>query len=225
MARPPTENPWDALSVYFDTTRDAADIPAGAADNILIAWPVLLHAITAIPALAGGRALDFGCGAGSFAHALHQRGFRVTGLDPSAAMIARARAAYGAAVDFRVGDWSALAALPPQDVITAIMALQFVPDIAPAMAALAAALAPGGRLLFAVHNPAFFAGDVLRFGDGIAVPIFIRAAADYDALATRHGLRRELEAYPPFTEDFLARYPAYAGRTAPEYLILGYAKP
>lgn len=222
---PPTSpNPWDTLSAYFDTTRSADEIPAGAADNILIAWPVLLRAIDGVPTLAGGRALDFGCGAGSFANALHARGFHVTGLDPSAAMIARAQAAYGAAIDFRVGDWQSLATLPQQAVITAVMALQFVPDIEPAFAALAASLTLGGRLLVAVHNPAFLTGEVLRFGD-LEVPIFIRDAAAYHALADRAGLTRELEAHPPFTAEFLARYPENAGRAAPEYLILGYAKP
>jgi len=58
--------------------------------------------------------------------------------------------------------------------------------------------------------------DGLRDGPGIA-PGPTRGPGN--------GLRRELEAYPPFTEDFLARYPEYAGRAAPEYLILGYAKP
>jgi hypothetical protein len=32
-----------------------------------------------------------------------------------------------------------------------------------------------------------------------------------------------LEAEPPFTAEFIARYPGYAGQL-PEYLILGYEK-
>ena len=69
------DNPWDALSDFFDTSKVADEIPAGAADNILIAWPVIFQFLDAVaPAAAGRRAVDFGCGTGSFAHALHQHG-------------------------------------------------------------------------------------------------------------------------------------------------------
>src|SRR3954454_9559027 len=100
MTDPPLErdhgNPWDALSDYFDTTKADGEIPAGAADNILIAWPVILRFIrTHLPTLQGRRVLDFGCGAGSFAHRLHELSAQVTGIDPSPAMIAKAREAYG----------------------------------------------------------------------------------------------------------------------------------
>ena len=41
----PGDNPWDALSDYFDTTKAEDEIPAGAADNILIAWPLIFQFI------------------------------------------------------------------------------------------------------------------------------------------------------------------------------------
>lgn len=199
----PSGNPWDALSAYFDTTTDE-EIPVGAADNILIAWPLFFQFIDAAPASPGQRALDFGCGTGSFAHALHERGFDVTGIDSSTAMIARARAAYGGDVQFLVGDSSALCARPAYALITSIMALQFIPEIGALLTDVAAALDQGGRLIFAVHNPAFFSGEVLRFSGGVETPIFIRTAADYHALARDAGLTPVLEAYPPFTAEFLA---------------------
>src|SRR5690242_21395156 len=40
----------------------------------------------------------------------------------------------------------------------------------------------------------------------------------------RNGFAPRLEAYPPFTADFLARDPEYTGGDAPEYLILGYQR-
>lgn len=218
-------NPWDALSDYFDTTGNEEEIPAGAADNILVAWPAIFRCIDAAPGLAGRGALDFGCGTGSFAHALHTRGFRVTGIDVSTAMIARARAAYGDEVEFVVGDGSTLAERPTYALITSVMALQFVQQIESLLARFAAALEAGGRLVFAVHNPDFFRGDVLRFQGGVDIPIFIRSADDYHALARDVGLAPVFEDEPPFTEVFLARYPDYAGRDAPEYLVLGYEKP
>jgi SAM-dependent methyltransferase len=223
-ARPP-DNPWDRLSDYFDTSKEKGEIPAGAADNILVAWPVFFRFIEAhVPVLRGTRVLDYGCGAGSFAHRLRAYGCHVTGIDPSAAMIAKARRAYGDAADFRVGDAALLRGLPPFALITSIMALQFVADIAPLLAAFAAALAAGGHLIFAVHNPAYHSGETLRFSNGVAVPIFIRSAEEYNAIAARAGFAPLLEEYPPFTEEFIARYPTYAGRIAPEYLILGYRK-
>jgi SAM-dependent methyltransferase len=218
-------NPWDALSDYFDTTKSEDAIPAGAADNILVAWPVIFQFIAAhVPPLQGRRVLDYGCGAGSFAQRLHEHGAQVTGIDPSPAMIAKATAAYGDSVDFLVGDSAVLRRLPPFALITSIMALQFVADIEDLFADLTRALVPGGHLIFAVHNPAFVQGDVLRFGNGIEVPIYIRTAQDYHALAAAVGLEPLLEEYPPFTAEFLARYPTYAGSEAPEYLILGYRR-
>src|SRR4051794_31492088 len=216
-------NPWDALSDYFDTSKAEDEIPAGAADNILIAWPVILQFIaTYVPALRGRRVLDYGCGAGSFAQRLHGYGAQGTGIDPSPAMIAKAQAAYGTGVTFLVGDSGLLRSLPPFDLITSIMALQFVADLPTLFADLTQAIMPGGHLIFAVHNPAFFQGDVLLFSNGVEVPIFIRSAGDYHAVAEPAGLEPLLEPYPPFTPEFLARYPSYAGRAAPEYLILGY---
>ncbi len=223
-ARTPN-NPWDGLSDYFDTSKDEGEIPAGAADNILIAWPVFFRFIADhVPTLDDKRVLDYGCGAGSFAYQLGSYGCHVTGVDSSPAMIAKARRAYGDAVDFRVGDAALLRELPPFALITSIMALQFVRDIEGLFADFAAALDTHGHLIFAVHNPAYHSGETLRFSNGVAVPIFIRSAEEYNAIATRAGFAPLLEEYPPFTAEFVALYPTYAGRPAPEYLILGYRK-
>lgn len=180
------DNPWDRLSDYFDTSKDEDAIPAGAADNILIAWPVFFRFIeTHIPDLRGKRVLDYGCGAGSFAHRLRSYGCYVTGVDSSPAMIEKATNAYGDAVDFRVGDTTLLRQVPPFSLITSIMALQFVAEIEPLLADFAAALDTDGHLIFAVHNPAYHSGETLRFSNGVAVPIFIRSAAEYNAIARR----------------------------------------
>jgi SAM-dependent methyltransferase len=219
------DNPWDHLSDYFDTSKEADDIPAGAADNILIAWPVFFQFIDAhAPLLRGKRALEYGCGAGSFAYRLRAYGCHVTGVDSSPAMIDKATEAYGEAVEFRVGDSALLRGLPAFSLITSIMALQFVAEIETLLADFAAALETRGHLIFAVHNPAYFSGETLRFSNGVAVPIFIRTADAYHAIATRVGLEPLLAEYPPFTAEFIARYPTYAGRAAPEYSILGYRK-
>ena len=66
-----------------------------------------------------------------------------------------------------------------------------------------------------MHNPAYHSGETLRFSNGVAVPIFIRSAEEYNAIAARAGFVPLLEEYPPFTEEFIARYPTYAGTTRP----------
>jgi 2-polyprenyl-3-methyl-5-hydroxy-6-metoxy-1,4-benzoquinol methylase len=102
------------LSCAFDTTKTEDEIPAGAADNILIAWPVILQLIaTHAPALRGRRVRDYDCGVGSFAQRLHECGMQVTAIDPSSAMIAKAQDAYGAGVDFLVGDSAVLRRMHP----------------------------------------------------------------------------------------------------------------
>jgi SAM-dependent methyltransferase len=139
-------------------------------------------------------------------------------------MIDTATRAYGEGAAFHVGDAALLRDLPAFALITSIMTLQIVADIEPLLADFAAALEPRGYLIFAVHNPASFSGEALRFSNGVTVPIFIRDTQEYHAAAARAGLEPLLEKYPPFTAEFIARYPTYAGRTAPEYLILGYRK-
>src|SRR5260221_14347127 len=49
----------------------------------------------------GERILDLGCGTGSLTNLIAQAGARVTGIDKSASMIERARAAYPA-LDFQI---------------------------------------------------------------------------------------------------------------------------
>ena len=52
--------------------------------------PAVLQELTAILPQSGGRVFDLGCGNGSVGNALAQRGYEVTGIDPSAEGIAQA---------------------------------------------------------------------------------------------------------------------------------------
>jgi ubiquinone/menaquinone biosynthesis C-methylase UbiE len=73
-------------------------------------WGTRLMALLSERGLASGAAiLDAGCGTGSLALMLAREGYRVTGVDLSAEMIARAKLKDAAgAVDWRVGDITAL---------------------------------------------------------------------------------------------------------------------
>jgi SAM-dependent methyltransferase len=139
------------LSAAFYDVVTAAD--PGAADD------VDLYAGLAAP---GASVLELGCGAGRIAFALAERGFRVTGVDISPAMLAKAEARLRAApaevsarVAFRRGDMTALSFPGAFDlVLCAYFTLAHAPAGAAwrnAFAGMAQRLAPAG--LCAVHLP------------------------------------------------------------------------
>jgi SAM-dependent methyltransferase len=102
-------------------------------------------------ALAAGAqtALDVGCGEGRFCRMLQGHGLRVTGLDPTASLIAlaRARDPDGTYVE------GAAEALPfPDaafDLVVSYLSLINIEDIARAIPEMSRVLKPGGRLLVA----------------------------------------------------------------------------
>jgi ubiquinone/menaquinone biosynthesis C-methylase UbiE len=128
---------FDALAADYDRLRTAGG-----------RW-LELSELT-LEALAGStRLLDVGCGTGRFAVLAAARlGARVWGVDPSAAMLERARAQPGA----RTVGWKRAAAerLPFRDGwfdgAHAHLVLHVVDDRPRALAELARVLAPGGRL-------------------------------------------------------------------------------
>ncbi|GAB3651644.1 class I SAM-dependent methyltransferase [Glycomyces tarimensis] len=114
--------------------------------------------VTEIAGMPPGRALDVGCGEGGDALWLARRGWRVTAVDISRIALRRGAAA-GADVADRV-TWTRadLTATPPPagafDLVTAqYFPLPTQPDHA-ALRGLLDAVAPGGTLLYAGHDPA-----------------------------------------------------------------------
>lgn len=100
--------------------------------------------------VAGKTILDVGCGDGSFASELAQRGADVTGLDPDPVMIAVARHQAGIErIQLRLVEGKA-ETLPFADAefdrVLAVAALCFVPDAQRAVAEMARVTKPGGRL-------------------------------------------------------------------------------
>jgi SAM-dependent methyltransferase len=142
---------------YFEIYRDVFTPEATAAE---------VDDIVALLGLApGARVLDLACGHGRHAIPLAERGFRVTGYDLSAAMLARGRedaSARGAPVRFVQGDMRALAFAAEFDaVLNVFTAFGYFPHEADDVAVLRRvreALVPGGRLLVeTLHRDALLA--------------------------------------------------------------------
>jgi SAM-dependent methyltransferase len=94
-------------------------------------------------------ALDVGCGEGRFCRMLGALGIRTTGVDPTEALVARARALdHGG--DYRIGMAERLDFEDHSfDLVISYLSLIDIPDLRTALYEMARVLRPGGRLLIA----------------------------------------------------------------------------
>ncbi len=119
-------------------------------------WPALQ---AMLPPMRGARVADLGCGFGWFCRwAIGQGAASVLGLDLSEQMLARARTFPTHAITYRRADLATLQ-LPTGsfDLVFSSLALHYLPDIAPLLATVRAALVPGGRFVFSTEHPIFSA--------------------------------------------------------------------
>lgn len=135
---------WDAQAATFDEQPDHGL----RSPKIRAAWGALLDQL--VPAT-GSRVADLGCGTGSLAVLLAERGHRVTGLDAAPRMVDQAAAKaqeLGVEVDLRVGDASAPGlAHSAYDVVLARHVVWALPDPARALRRWVDLLAPGGGVV------------------------------------------------------------------------------
>lgn len=152
----------------------------------------------------GGRALDVGCGTGRFARRLAAAGYTVDAIDPSAEVIAEARAASGTGDGdgdnprYRQADITTTA-LPAghYDVITALASIHHVPFAT--VARLRDALAPGGTLVILGCAPESGPVDLLR--TAVAVPA--NAVARLAVWTRDRATGQQVPAKPPVAEPTL----------------------
>lgn len=117
-----------------------------------------LRALRDLPA---GRAVDVGCGRGDLAGLLVRRGWRVTGIEPSAGAC---RVARRQGVDVRQGTLAEVdLETGAYDAAIFRHSLEHTSDVAADVAAVVRALKPGGVLLITVPN--FACWQRRRFGD------------------------------------------------------------
>ncbi len=104
--------------------------------------------------LTGRRALDVGCGAGLLCEPLARLGAQVTGVDAAEENIAAAALhaqGSGLSIDYRCGDVGQLG-LAGYDLVTSMEVIEHVADKSAFIAALEAALAPGGLMILSTPN-------------------------------------------------------------------------
>jgi SAM-dependent methyltransferase len=235
-------NPWDSLAPIYATVKSDSDITTNNADNILIAWPVILDFIKKFePKEKKLSVLDYGCGTGNFAYKLYKLGYNVTGIDSSKEMIEMAKEAFSN-IPFIFGDSLILSHQNRFSIITSIMTFQFIENIECTFKDIANAMRPGGLFVFSVFNPAFIKKSLrtkIFFEDfdsferpkvgifnlnGNKLSVFIRTAQEYNQMLKKLNFEPLLESYPFFTEEFLKKYPITNLINESEYLILGYRK-
>lgn len=110
---------------------------------------------------AHGRALDVGCGEGRFCRMMRDRGILATGIDPTAALLAAARARDPGG-DYQLGRAEALTFDDDAfDLVVSYLTLIDIDDAAAAIAEMARVLRPGGTLLIAnLANYTSSGGDI-----------------------------------------------------------------
>ncbi|HTT94826.1 MAG TPA: class I SAM-dependent methyltransferase [Solirubrobacterales bacterium] len=182
----------------MEHVRDFEEMYAAAGDDLAsVPWanlrpfPLLVEWLDGAGAGVGGTALVIGSGYGDDAEELARRGFAVTGFDLSPTAMARTRERFpDSTVDYRVAD---LFDLPGEwsegfDLVVEIRTLQSlpVPERKRGAAAIAATVAPGGRLwLFALGRETHAARETRPW------PVTPEELGELEAAGLRWESRRE----------------------------------
>lgn len=105
----------------------------------------------------GSRVLDLGCGEGVFSRLLADRGYRVTGIDHSPALIEFARDRSPDVITFAVDDAQTLRTQPDGtfDAAICVLALMDIPDLDAVYTAVRRVVRPSGGFTCVVMHPAF----------------------------------------------------------------------
>lgn len=142
MTDTPQSDGWiDSAEAWVTSLGDQGDFSR----RWVLDAPMLEQALSGAPA----RALDVGCGEGRFCRMLGERGVAMVGIDPTPALLNRARA-LDPAGDYREGRAEALDFEDGAfDLVVSYLTLIDIPDIRAAIPEMVRVLRPGGRLVIA----------------------------------------------------------------------------
>lgn len=150
MSTPETKSPELMSAAYWDADAGPRWVRSQELmDAVLAPYGEVL--LASLGELAGRRVVDVGCGCGALSLELARRGARVTGVDVSRPMLARAReraAAEGLSIPFVRADAETHALDEPVDLVVSRFGVMFFADPARAFQNLAGWLAPGGEVGF-----------------------------------------------------------------------------
>ncbi len=162
----PALEAYEALAPFYDRYTASYDYER---------WLAGLEAIVIGLGGAGRRLLDVGCGTGKSFEPMLARGYEVVACDVSPAMVARARARFGAQAEVLVADMRALPDLGAFDLLTCLDdSLNYLldeQDLTAAFDGFARNLRPGGVAVFDLNSLAtyrgFFGRDAVADGPDI----------------------------------------------------------
>ncbi|MBX6746429.1 MAG: methyltransferase domain-containing protein [Acetobacteraceae bacterium] len=156
------------------------------------------------------RVLDLGCGTGLSGASLAPFARRLEGLDLSPRMLveARKRGLYDALHEADLLDW-----LPARqgafELIAAADVLNYLGDLAPALAGIAGALTPSGIAAFSVEageGAPFSLGETMRYRHDPAHVEALARAAGFESLARREAVLRQEKGAPVAGALFVLRW-------------------
>jgi SAM-dependent methyltransferase len=120
--------------------------------------PLIAAHASLLPAVAGDRVLDIACGQGRMSRYLARLGAEVVGVDISAAMLGKARAADPETITYIHADVTAHPAWwdgRPFHGCTCELALMDIDDLAGTLSTVTAVLRPGGWFVASIVHPCF----------------------------------------------------------------------
>lgn len=186
---------WDeSAAAWIAQIGDAGDFGR----QFVLDAPMLAH----IRNRGFSRALDVGCGEGRFCRMMHAEGIATVGIDPTAALIVRARS-LDPGGDYRIGHAESFDfGKDAFDIVVSYLTLVDIDDIDRAILNMARALRPGGTLLVANLTSFNTAGmpEGWRESDGTARFSIDRYLEERAVWLEMHGIRvrnwhRPLEMY------------------------------
>lgn len=135
------------------------------------------------------RALDVGCGEGRFCRMMQAEGIATVGIDPTAALLDRARA-LDPAGEYRLDRAETMELAPGSfDLVVSYLSLLDIPGLAAAVSRIAGAVRPGGTVLIANLNSFSTAGTWVTGPDGVARFVMDRYLEERAEWAAWRGIR------------------------------------